>query len=257
MSKIVQGQSLVATFGKLSSLAKLLEWNLALVRHATRGNGCYFHADLHAGCGYNAKVRLPGSPLVFLDCARRAGLQYEALFVESDAERASSLSYNYAIYPDENAHVVHGENDCVHELLPAWIEACGIDPAKAFGTVFVDPTKPSEVPWPSLNMLFARCPKMDVIVNFPGTSVKRLPQDHDSRVTPEQVARLLNKSDWLIERNPRGDQQWLLMLGRNFAYGDYQRIGFVKWSSPAGQAVIERVTKTLREQTELNQMALF
>src|SRR5215204_4536204 len=64
-----QGQS-VATASKQQKFGSCLAINLQAVQSMARRQPRrlrYWHLDMHAGCGYNESVGIPGSPIVFCD----------------------------------------------------------------------------------------------------------------------------------------------------------------------------------------------
>lgn len=261
-----QGQS-AATPGKELALSRLLGWNMRLVKNIADKWGKaphYFHIDLHAGCGYNAMRKTQdsrsgttGSPIVFLMSAEGMGIPYSALFIEMNQESALCLAENRRVYPDRDAYVICGQNESVLEAVPYWIRSNGVAPSKAFGSVFIDPNGPTEIPWYALAQVLKQCERLDVIFNFPAGGMKRIPDDHEARIGIDEVPRWLNKAHWIVEKAPRSVHQFILLMGRNYEFGDYRSVGFVKMHSPEGRFVIATVSKTAAERQAEIQLSLF
>jgi hypothetical protein len=91
-SRAGQGESWV-TEHKMRGLRGTFTINLTICAQSRNLNWRpYHHFDLHAGCGWNRKYEVPGSPLAFLDAAEESGHpRVIAHFVEIDAARAAEL----------------------------------------------------------------------------------------------------------------------------------------------------------------------
>jgi three-Cys-motif partner protein len=213
----------------------------------------YFHFDLHAGCGWNHKFGVIGSPLAFWEAAEESGHPRPiAYFVEIDAVRATELAARPEMArPD--CTVFPGDNGVFCRRIPDLIRRHGDRPDKAMGSILIDPNGPTAVPYDAIAGVLRECPRLDVIYNFPGTGNKRLGDGHKQKIVITDIPDLFRKRFWLI-RKQIGAFQWSLLIGRNFRCNDYPSLGFYHWDSARGQGVVKTLATVARKNTDQLEM---
>lgn len=199
-----------------------------------------------------------GTPLVFMEAVARTKFDnYHAYFVDQRSEATAMLAARPEIEGRAEVRVITEDNFTFCERIPSLIQETGLpDPRAAFGTVLLDPNGPVAVPWEALSSVFDRCKKLDCILNFPGTGVKRLGSNHESRISLDEVPTLLHKKHWLI-RQPTARWQWTLVIGRNTKLGDWKKQKFYYWDSKEGLEIRSYVTQTLPEYQRSRQGDMF
>lgn len=257
VSKLQQGQG-SATDDKERGIALLCGLNLEIVRHISGKHPYfrlpYFHFDLHAGCGWNKEVDVIGSPLAFLRKASRIYPHYFAHFIDNDESAARQLAAVPDLAGDQRAIVHLGDNLELVGLIPYIIRQHLVKPEYAYGTVLIDPNGPAGgIPWDGLADLFSKCPRLDCIINYPSTGMKRAGRDSKFYVGIDEIPSFLNKRHWLV-REPIDKWQWCLMFGTNGARSGWKSQRFHEWDSPRGRSIREVVSKTKKELVDSVQM---
>ena len=246
---VMQGQS-KATKGKKRALGGALAVNMDVFNGARRKvtwkTVRYLHLEFHAGCGYNHEVGVQGSPIAFVKAA--AAKQFEdwwMICIDKDREAYESLMARPEM-DDPRILLIHGDNAKLCMDLPRIIRLNGENPRYAMGTIFIDPNRPTkEIPWRPLAWLFKQCPRLDVIVNFPATAMKRIGKAHKEYMPIDDLPVLLQKKDWLIRELQNGDPwQWCMCIGRNYKVGDFRTLGFHHWDSQEGREIRQTVMFT-------------
>jgi len=234
--KKVQGQSGDATEIKQRGLSYAFRVGMAVaVKYPSWG---YFHFDLHAGSGYNEEAKCIGSPLAFLSEARRVNCTtYFAGFCDRDHDQIKSL-LNRPEIDHDRCRLFHGDNAALLRMVPDIIRLYG-KKNNVIGSVLSDPNG-ADVPIDELAWLARECPKIDIILHWNSTIVKRL----RGGIRPDQISltdaiRRIAKSSWLI-REPVGIHQFTMLIGRNFRFGDWKSMGFYFLDSPKGQDILQR-----------------
>lgn len=257
-----QGQSWATEHKEVGLRASFLI-NLRIckvVRERSRFRQAYHHFDLHAGSGWNEKVGVMGSPMAFYDALEGSGHpQAVAHFVERDKGRACQLEERLLCSPYADWHVHCEDNAKFCPRIPDIIRGRGENPRYAMGTILIDPNGPTDTPYDEVAEVLRQCPRLDVIYNFPGTGNKRLANGHDRKIWVNDIPDLFHKKFWLI-REQIGDQQFSLLIGRNYETRDYPGLGFYHMGSARGQRVVTTLDTTRREQREQRaqaQMRLF
>lgn len=244
---LIQGQSR-DTEWKERGIRAALTINLSIcAQHAYLRRQNYYHFDLHAGCGWNHRVNPPlgviGSPLAYLeavvDCEHPRAIGH---FVDIDADNCVELAARPQVRCNPGCLVHNADNAEFCYEIPSLIKRHGTDLAWAFGSILIDPNGPTEVPWDGVAWVLKQCPRLDVIINWPGTGMKRMPDGHENKISILDVPVLLKKKHWLIRKNI-GMWQWSLLIGRNIRCNDYPGMGFYHWDSPRGQKVVETLSR--------------
>lgn len=241
--KKVQGQSGDATEIKQRGLSFAFRIGMVVAKnHPADG---YFHFDLHAGSGYNEEADCIGSPLAFLSEARRAGCAtYFAGFCDRDSAQIKTL-LNRPEIDHDRCRLFHGDNAELLQMVPDIIRLYG-KRKTAFGSVLSDPNG-AEVPIDGLAWLARECPRIDIILHWNSTVVKRL----RGGIKPDQMSLAdaichIKKSSWLI-REPVGKHQFTMLIGRNFRFDDWKSFGFYHLDSPKGQDILQRCSSAKHE----------
>jgi three-Cys-motif partner protein len=224
------------------------------IRDRSRFPDPYWHFDLHAGCGWNKKVNVMGSPLAFYDAVEESGHpQTIAHFVEIDRDTAVQLEERLLPHSNWFVHCEDNAQFCLR--IPDIIRGRGKDPRYAMGTILIDPNGPTDTPYDEIAEVMRQCPRLDIVYNFPATGTKRLANGHERKVEIDDIPDLFHKKFWLI-RYHIGPQQFSLLVGRNHLVNDYQRLGFEHWDSARGQHYVRTLKMTRQQQARANQMEL-
>lgn len=205
----------------------------------------YWHFDLNCGCGINDKIGCIGSPLAFLRAVESAGLsRYFAGFCDINQDHLSSLMAREALINNDQCFAFHGRNASLVESIPDIIRSVE-RPERAVGMVLSDPNG-FEVPLDELADLSRKCPGIDIAIHW-NTRIRRLYRGHGWEfVDIDEAIAMLNKSHWLI-REPRGNHQWTVLIGRNIKTGDHKTLGYYHLDSPKGADIMDRCKARLQD----------
>jgi hypothetical protein len=224
----------------------------------------YWHIDMHAGSGINDKAGCPGSPLVFLEEAKRVGRPFHAYFCENDPVLFRRLSDNlrFAVEGTDQSSVCCSSLDNAHALrLFAERIASEDDPKTAAGTLLLDPNGFSRrsVPLDALKDFFSRFRRIDAVLNLNISLFSKVDgcRGHPTIRGFDDWPHLSDvcglgpfKTHWLV-RNPsrggRGDR-FALFLGRNTDRGMARFADFVPLDSERGQLIVRHYQRFRPEQ---------
>lgn len=230
MTAARQGQS-QATKAKQEALAYFISAHSKVVRviqekHPWAGPYCYI--ETNAGCGWNHKVDIPGSPLVALRAfASHPTLRVESLFIEKNKESALQLAYAVEANGGCKSMVVTADH-CVALPMIAI-------PPKSYGLVYADPNALVDSPEEALHTFFLRpeTKKIDVLINLDGHMRRRViaaqragnPGNYDDL---RRLMRRVGKKHWWI-RQPHNcpGSKWTFLFGSNFPKINIQGLGKV------------------------------
>jgi hypothetical protein len=260
VSGLNQGQGSATEF-KQRGLQAAFSINLQIFCNKFGGRFSYFHFDLNCGSGYNDVAGCIGSPIAFLRAASSAGVDnFLACFVDNCESSLQTLKEQKEIKESNNCAMFHGDNSSFIKSIPEIIRARGDDPKYAVGMVLSDPNG-SGVPIDELAWLSMVCPRLDFIVNWNSTIVKRCnKQVHRTekmrRTCLADALQMLGKKHWLI-RDPRTSQQWTLLVGRNIKAGNHRELGFFNLDTAHGQRLLDRCNYTRSEIPPNPQMAMW
>jgi len=249
--KKVQGQSGDATEIKQRGLSFAFRVGMAVAKKYP-GDG-YFHFNLHAGSGYNTEADCIGSPLAFLSEARRVGCtSYFAGFCDRDRAQIETLLKRPELDHDR-CRLFHGDNAELLQMVPDIIRLYG-KKRYALGSVLSDPNG-AAVPIDELAWLARECPRIDIILHWNSTIVKRL----RGGIKPGQMSltdtiKHINKLYWLI-REPAGIHQFTMLIGQNFRSNDWPSFGFYHLDTPKGQEILQRCSLPKHEIRRMQTLA--
>lgn len=239
---------------KEEGLERILSLHLHLANNIIQhgwSDPLYYWYDINAGSGNNPNC--PGSPLVFLETARRIGLRYSATFIEQNDANHKLLEA--CIRQDDSVTVLCGDN-C--ELLPL---VCGQLNGRRhrFGMIYHDPNGE-----PNFDLLaevskLSALSKIDILVYLSGTTLKRVRcafRDRDGLL--DRLA-TINKQHWLVrDISTSGPQQWTFLLGTNWIdFPEYKRAGFYRTDGDKGRDILHVLSTTEKEREQAAQIAMF
>lgn len=209
----------------------------------------YVHIDLHAGSGFNEKVNVIGSPLLFTQVARKHRLDYLMFCVELDKNRAKTLGER--LVNDARSFVTTGYNAELCDAVPDLLRVHGIEPQFAMGSVLLDPNgfaENDQIPWQALERLFHTCGRLDVLFNYPGTGYTRN-RGHPLFVGIDDLPQKLSKKHWFV-RQPLPVHKFTLCVGRNtdkLSIPAKMGLPFAQWESPEGERHRKKANMTMQE----------
>ena len=138
--------------------------------------------------------------------------------------------------------VYHGDNREFVKAIPDLIRLQNENPAKALGSVLCDPNGIG-LPVAELSELSGSCSRLDLVLNYPARTWKReRAAGHKAAdIVLADMLRLLHKQHWLIQEPLASDRhEWMIMVGRNFGMGDWQKFRFHHLDSPKGRQILLR-----------------
>lgn len=260
--KITQGQG-EGTEYKERRLGAVFYINLSIANLSKHyRDRPYFHFDLYSGCGYNEKSRCIGSPIAFLNAAIESKKHnFYAHFVDKDESSCEKLFNLVSRSEHWDRCCVHpGDNRDFIEAIPSIITHRHHDPKWSLGSVLIDPNG-HDIPWEELAWLGKECPRLDVIINYNTSIVKRLAgfvenKYHGQLIRLENVPDLLNKRHVQIASPLGSKNQFVLLTCRNFPpKGDHKRLGVYRWNDPEGMQIRYKCGLSRKEKTA-NQASL-
>jgi three-Cys-motif partner protein len=240
--KKLQGQSEDATEIKQRGLSFAFRVGLAVVQ---KHRYPYFHFDLHAGSGYNIEADCIGSPLAFLSEVRRANCEnYFAGFCDKDKSQVKTLLSRPEL-DHERCRIFHGDNAEFVRMIPAIITHNNDRIFYATGSVLSDPNG-ADVPIDELSWLARTCPRIDTILHWNSTIIKRLRNGiKPTQISLKDAIRQIGKTHWLI-REPAGIHQFTMLIGRSYRFNDWPAMGFYHLDSAKGQDILQRCDSSKR-----------
>jgi hypothetical protein len=241
-----QGQS-IATVDKERRIGAALAIGMRIASASTfAGKGYRFwHFDANAGCGFNAKIGVPGSPLVFWEAANQhlRGLEPAPFFCDINRESMSEL--RRAVASKGPSVLLPGDNDEGLLHFGKCIEFAGDKPAFAVGTVVVDPNgyyfrnKENEgPPTKALKWFLPRYPRIDLVMNLNVRTYRMQKALGHDVLAPRDLLASLHKQHWLLGLTAHGGDSFLVAIGRNVPTGDYRAVGLHKANSPIGKDIL-------------------
>jgi hypothetical protein len=245
---MIQGQSAV-TLDKERRLASMLSISMRIANRKFGGKRwTYFHFDANAGCGWNAEVDVPGSPLVFWTLAEQhlTDMPIVAFFAEHNAALAAYLLRRLPARFADRSFIFKHDNETVLDVFAEYIRRRE-RAAYAVGSIIVDPNgwfyrsaKGEGAPVDGLRRFAREFPRIDIALNLNARSYRLLLANGQQVEPPRAIMRAL-KAHWLVGRTQHGGNEYLLAFGRNMAAGGHAAVGMHRLDSPAGHAIVNRV----------------
>lgn len=241
------------TPGKEQDLAKLLRWHIAIVKSVWQKydgiERVYYYADANAGPGYYEVEVCPGSPVVFLEVAKQMMLPYKAAFIEMNPVIAETLRERIG----ESKHV----SLYIEDNSPALTRIISQMPRNRYGLIYFDPNGPPNFGLLSRISRMPECRKIDFLVRYSGTAVKRVRQYTGYGLL--DALHTIGKSVWLGKELDDGDpHQWTFLFGTNYEdQREWRNAGFIRLDSPRGMILLERLHYTNAQLETQRQPTLF
>ena len=214
---------------------------------------CYYFVDMYAGSGRNENVGCEGSPFVFLNVIRRAGLpQWRLACIEKKQRNYEGLIRR--VNGNPRVKVLCGECE---ELAPALVDSFYYKPA--YGVFYADPN--GMPAWDTLGEIAAhpKAEKMDLLVHLSATTVKRARKAHGGDYLSALLGPMRrHKKHWLVrEPNKTRGMQWTFLFGTAWAkYPEYKGKGFYWLDSPDGREIMAVLDNTQPELAAMRQRKL-
>ena len=234
-----------ATFDKQDGLTMVLRQHISTVRVILHKHGWaaqrYYWLDLTAGCGHNDEIDCDGSPVIFTQEIKRAGISYDAHLI--DREPINTMKLCGAMQGNRRVTVHTGDHATIApKIIKEW-------PAEnAYGMIYADP---NGVPPFDLLADLSKSQKLqrvDFLIRYTGSGAKRA----GYRLLDELAK--INKTHWIVRDLDEHDRwQWTFLLGLNWGgLNAMDGQGFHYANSPEGRAIIERLHFTKPELDELH-----
>ena len=235
---------------KIAVLEAAFKQNVSVVANGIKASD-YFHFDMNAGCGWNAKANCYGSPIAFRSAACSAGFPNALCFCcEVDASAAKTLANKTS--KDKHTYVIYGRNQQFSQMIPQIISRFGVNPSNAFGSILIDPNdqRRDAIPYQELRMVTSLCPRLDVFFHFPQLAMKRInggvakgtlkPEHALDCFHVDEMPEVIGKKHLWIKQTPDMGN-FALIVGRNTPNINADRkTGLAEWSSDLGVYYRER-----------------
>lgn len=193
----------------------------------------YLYVDFYAGSGVNHDNVL-GSPVIFMNQARKVGVSNIPIFIEENEYTAQQLNIELRKRGATNFEVVTGNNqDHIRAMInnpPA---------SKQIGLAYLDPNGIPDFSLIKELSEVKQYEKFDFLINCPATAIKRAKGVKTCKQEKNLIEELvsINKSYWII-REPIGRWQWTFLIGTNWnAFPNFKNLGFWPLSSPQGRRI--------------------
>lgn len=246
---LTQGQSL-ATIDKERRIAAAISVGMRIASVPKfRGKGYRFwHFDANCGSGWNQRVNVPGSPLVFWHVAKTClvGLEASPFFCDIDQASMRELQNRLSTNPNAAAKswLLPYDNQ---EALEVFAEMIRRSERSQFavGSILVDPNtyyyrdqNGRGAPVDALKWFTREFPRIDVILNLNIRDYQLQKSHHREMLPPRELLASLSKEHWLIARAYVGHARFVLAVGRNKFAGDHRALGFHHLESPVAQLIL-------------------
>jgi hypothetical protein len=253
MSEGGQGQS-TATIDKERRIGVALAMGMMIAEKKCGQYGFpFWFFDANAGSGFNSEFKVPGSPVVAWEAARRHLnlMPFVPFFCDIDKGRLSECQSRLNRMAAGNSVFIPYDNEEALLLFGQCILSSGDNREKALGAVLIDPNngyyrnKDNEgPPIKALEWFVRTFPRIDVIVNINAQSHRRL---RGAGISVSLIADLLpslGKEHWLVGRaRPRGSL-FVLAIGRNVKTNDARGSGLYHATSEFGRQIIAEADGT-------------
>ena len=237
--RLTQGQSQKATETKLDLFIKVIHQNLIVFRNKYQPNNrFYYHFDMNCGCGYNEKIRLPGSPVLYLNKIEELKIKnHKAFFIDQDKEACAYLLNANYVRSSNDSFVFNGDNSEFIYLIPDIINYFSGNTPHYLGSIFIDPNGPSNMNIEALGWLSKICKNIDVIINVNTNAQKRVRNaflnHEENRLS--YILNTVKKRYWHIQEDTESGQQFRLLVGRNIAFSGPPPKGLARLGSNKGR----------------------
>lgn len=208
--------------------------------------------ETNAGCGFNKKVQIEGSPVIFGQAIDRLKIRSVRLFCDNDADALKELENKMGYIPFASYHCVDNR-DFIKGLPEKIVDLTGVRDIKyARGLVYVDPNGVTDgFPLTELVEFSRIATGIDIVINHAANTAKRSRGAFKDRDYPDtgQIIKMINKPFSAV-RSPHGSSQWTMILLSSYkSYkisGVMRSHGFTESFSDKGKMIIAkcRLNKT-------------
>lgn len=208
----------------------------------------YLYVDMYAGSGSNFE-NVPGSPVIFLDQARKVGINNVPIFIEENEYSAVQLNDELRRKGATNFQVVNSTNKLHIEKMIA-----SPPPSKQIGLAYLDPNGIPDFDLIKRLSFVPQYEKFDFLINCPATAIKRAKSVKSCKQAKNLIEELvsINKNYWII-REPIGRWQWTFLIGTNWnSFPKFKNLGFWPLSSPQGRNIAINLSYSASEIEKLN-----
>lgn len=211
----------------------------------------YTYIDLNAGSGRNPGNGSPGSPLIFINEAKKyKRLNFQVNLYEINRVNLSNLMRQQELIPiliPKNIRISYhfGDNKI------RFPETFGFQGKKKFGVIYNDPS--GKIPdfkiLAEASFIFD---KMDIFINCPATTIKRRCglasiKNKGLDIRLSEYLKLIDKKYWIL-REPTGYHQWTFLIGTNWdSFPVYKKLGFYSIESEEGQKILYNLNYSEKE----------
>lgn len=201
----------------------------------------YYYFDLNAGTGVTPDGKKDGSPLIFIQEAERAAIEYNAHMIEVNPDNFKCLDRNLAYFgiaAYRSRAILADHNDYMASF-------CVPRYRGEFGLFYTDPTGIDDLPFETLARLSHYWGKADILMALSAANLKRVGVAH-GRPRLIDYLRSIKKRRWVI-REPRGKHQWTFLYGTNGPAPRWAKQGWHPVTSPEGTDILLRLSLTREE----------
>ncbi|HOT98926.1 MAG TPA: three-Cys-motif partner protein TcmP [bacterium] len=214
---------------------------------------CYYYYDINAGPGIYNNGEI-GSPLVFVQEAERARINYQAVFIEIKDDSYNRLLSLFGDNP--HVKIYHGDNQ---EILPLLIPNTK-DRQWRYGMIYTDPNgifNDKAI----ADFVNRECfSATDVLINCPASAIKRsinCCKCKDDRRLEDRL-RQINKKYWIVKDPQNSRWQWTHIMLTNWPnHPEFSQINMYRHNSQAGKAIFAKLNNTNKELASLTNYGLF
>lgn len=199
----------------------------------------YLYIDAMAGCGHSPETGAAGSPLIFVERARRSGMSYRCHLIDRNDENAAALRATLSNDPRCEVHSGRYQN-----VLPGLVSQIR---GRPYGLIYLDPNGQPDFDFITQLSQDSALSRVDFLIHFTATGLKRARRITDG-ATLEDRLRQINKQLWMIAPVTEGSPwQWTFLIGLNYRMKPYEKMGFVYIDSDRGERLLYEINYTKDE----------
>jgi hypothetical protein len=204
------------------------------IRQSQAGNQILYF-DLNAGHGIGHKIPIVGSPVIAAMTLKEFELPHLGFVCEVYHPNVLTLTRALMAYSD--FQVVQGDNrNALIKYLPKANQS-----GFHYGLVYADP---NNYPISEFNFLkdfglIQGCSRLDVLISFSATTIKRTDNAHADKHNLSKYLQGANKKKWYIRKLMDGHHHWSFLFGTNWRQFPDYFCDFYTLNSPEGQEILE------------------
>lgn len=238
---------------KQSHLKEILDTHIRIVKAIQKkwleskwAESNYAYYDIYAGPGRINKDF--GSPIIFIDLAKKYKIPYQAILIENNKDTYQMLesTINQRYGEGLPQHILcFGDNE---DILKRVINNPPFK--KQFGLLYADPNGCPNFRDIAKISNIKQYEKMDILINCPAAAQKRALKiskctGHTQNLSEELLS--INKNYWII-REPYGNWQWSFLIGTNWdSFPEFRHLGFHRLSTDKGREIFMKLVYTAKE----------